>query len=98
VGLPGGGGKRATKAAENLPKMQKTARNSSKTCFLSLFGPLGRPQNSSDNMISGGEKRYFLAFGCDFDGKKCFEQCKTRGFAISGTAETLYFAIEYDIF
>jgi hypothetical protein len=98
LGLPGGGGKRAKKAAENLPKMLKTARNSSKTCFLSLFGPLGRPQNSSHSMISGGEKRYFLAFGCDFDGKKCFEHCKTRGFAISGTAETLYFASENEVF
>ena len=45
-------------------------------------------------MISGGEKRNFLAFGCDFDGKKCFEHRKTRGFEISGTAETLYFASE----
>ena len=49
-------------------------------------------------MISGGEKRDFLAFGCDFDGKKCFEDCKTRGFEISGTAETLYFASENAFF
>ena len=65
---------------------------------MSLLGPLGRPQNSSHSIISGGEKRYFLAFGCDFDGKKCFEHRKTRGFEVSGTAETLYFASENEVF
>ena len=37
--------------AEKGPKSLKTAQNSSQTCFLSLFGPLGRPQNSSHSMI-----------------------------------------------
>ena len=80
--------------AKKGPKMLKTAQNSLKTCFFSLLGPPGRPQNSSHSIISGGEKRYFLAFGCDFEGKKCLEQRKTRGFEVSGKAETLYFAID----
>ena len=82
--------------AEKGPKRLKTAQHSSKTCFLSLLGPLGRPQNSSHSIILGGEKRYFLA--CDFEGKKCLEQCKTRGFEASGKAKTLYFTNENALF
>ena len=52
--------------AEKGPKRLKTVQNSSKTCFLSLFGALGKPPNSSHSMIFGGENCYFLAFGCDF--------------------------------
>ena len=84
--------------AEKGPKRLKAVQNSSKTCFLSLFGPLGRPQNSSHSMIFGGEKRYFLAFGCDFEGKEGLEQRKTRGFEASGKAKTLYFTNENALF
>ena len=66
-----------------------------------LFEPFwapGKPQNSSHSIISGGEKRDFLAFGCDFEGKKCLEQRKTQGFEASGKAKTLYFTNENALF
>ena len=67
-------------------KTLKTAKNNSKTCLLSIFQPLGRPQNSSHSIISGCEKRYFLAFGCDFEGEKCLGQRQTRRFEVFGNA------------
>ena len=44
-------------------------------------------------MISGGEKNAIsLHLAAISTGKKCFEDRKTQGFEISGTAEALYFA------
>ena len=72
-GFVGAGSRRRRKKG---PKMLKTAQNSSKTCFFSHLGPLGRPQNSSHSIISGGEKRNFLAFGCDFEKKTVWNSVK----------------------
>ena len=65
--------------------------------FLLFWAPAESPKLEPQHDFRR-RKRYFLAFGCDFDGKKCFEHCKTRGFEISGTAETLYFASENTVF
>ena len=66
-----------------------------------LFEPFGAPGNTpklEPQHHFRRRKHYFLAFGCDFEGKKCLEQRKTRGFEVSGKAKTLYFASEIAVF
>ena len=66
--------------------------------LLGLWRRFGRPRNSNHSNVSRVEKRCFLAFGCDFQWKKCLGHRRIRGFDFCENAETLYSTYQNELF